>query len=434
PILTTPPSERLKVFMCGTGEYCELGLGPQPNAKTVKRPRLNPFLDIEKVGIVAVAYGGMHGAALTHDGKVYTWGVNDLGALGRITRTGDAKTKDVDSDSEDEDEVPLNEDESTPKLVELPEGTVITRIAASDSSTVAVTETGLVYGWGTFRSNDGVLGFTPTTRIQTTPGLIKELKGIIDVACGNDHVLALDNKGKAWAWGNGQQNQLGRRVVERTRIQGLIPREVGIPRKKVRSIHSGSFHSFAVTTDGLVYAWGLNSFAQCGMYMEAEDESTTLIVPIPTRVPALIDYDIVMLDGGDRHSIALTREGDLLAWGRMDAHQVGIGLDKLDVENVILDVSGKPRCLIVPAKVTDTKFKTIASGSNHNIAIGKDDGVAYAWGFGDQYQCGQGEPGTDVPVPTPINNTATNGVKMVGAACGGQVTVLAGIPAQTNGA
>lgn len=273
------------------------------------------------------------------------------------------------------------------------------------------------------------MGFSTTSRIQQTPTLIKELKHIVDVCCGNDHALALDAKGKAWAWGNGQQNQLGRRVVERTRIQGLVPREVGIPRKKVKSIHSGSFHSFAITTDGLVYSWGLNSFAQCGMYQEAQDESTTLIIPIPTRVKAFDGLDVVMLDGGDRHSIALTREGDLMAWGRMDAHQVGIGLENLPEEDVILDVSGKPRCLIVPHKISETRFSTIASGSDHSIALSRDDGSAYSWGFGDLFQCGHGNPGKDVPVPTRIENTATHGVRMTAAACGGQVTVLAGIPA-----
>jgi alpha-tubulin suppressor-like RCC1 family protein len=56
------------------------------------------------------------------------------------------------TDRYDLDEVLLNEDESTPKLVEFPvEGTVITRIACADSATIAVTETGFVYGWGTFR-------------------------------------------------------------------------------------------------------------------------------------------------------------------------------------------------------------------------------------------------------------------------------------------
>jgi regulator of chromosome condensation len=151
PILTQPPTERLKVFQCGTGENSELGLGPK--AKIVKRPRLNGFFDIAKVGVVAIAYGGMHGAALTHDGKVYTWGVNDQGALGRTTKAGDEdeNMKDAGSDDEDSEDVLLNEDESTPKLVEFPKGTIITRIACSDSATIAVTETGLVYGWGTFR-------------------------------------------------------------------------------------------------------------------------------------------------------------------------------------------------------------------------------------------------------------------------------------------
>ncbi|KAF8535098.1 regulator of chromosome condensation 1/beta-lactamase-inhibitor protein II [Trichophaea hybrida] len=433
PKLTSIPIEHLDVFACGTGEYGELGLGPQPNAKIVKRPRLNGLLSIDTVGIVAIAYGGMHGVALSYDGNVYTWGVNDLGALGRVTKAKDDKLKDADadsSDSEDEEDVPLNEDESTPKLVEFPCGTVITRIAAGDSITVVVTDTGLVYGWGTFRSNDGVLGFSTNSRIQHTPTLIKELKGIVDVCCGNDHALALDIKGKAWAWGNGQQNQLGRRVVERTRIQGLIPREVGIPRKKIKSIHSGSFHSFAVTIDGLVYSWGLNSFAQCGIYQEAKDESTTLIVPIPTCVSTLKNFEIVQLDGGDRHSIALTSDGDLLAWGRMDAHQVGIGLANLPQEDVILDVSGKPRCLIAPHKISETAFSSIASGSNHNIAISREDGAAYSWGFGDLFQCGQGNPGADVPVPTKIENTATQGVSMTSAACGGQVTILAGTRSQ----
>jgi regulator of chromosome condensation len=275
------------------------------------------------------------------------------------------------------------------------------------------------------------LGFSVDSNIQQTPVLIKGLKNIVDVACGNDHALALDKNGKVWAWGTSQQDQLGRLglVLGRDRTKGLIPQKIELTRKKVKSIHSGSFHSFAVTTDGSVYSWGLNSFGQCGFYVEPKDDSTRSLVSVPTRAPALQDQDIVMLDGGDKHSIALTSDGDLLAWGIMTAHQVGVGLDKVPSESVILDESGKPLCLLVPSKISDKKFKSVASGANHNIAIDVD-GAAHSWGFGDQYQCGQGEPGQDVKEPCKVVNTATSGVDMVAAACGGSVTVLAGFPAK----
>ena len=124
------------------------------------RPRINHRLSAKDVGVVQVAVGGMHCAALTHDNKILTWGVNDAGALGR--RTGAAKTKEIepkdasdsDSDSEDEDEEYLNPTESEPREVNpmhFPEGTQFVKLAASDSATFAITTEGSVYGWGQIR-------------------------------------------------------------------------------------------------------------------------------------------------------------------------------------------------------------------------------------------------------------------------------------------
>ncbi|KAG0644543.1 hypothetical protein HOY80DRAFT_939989 [Tuber brumale] len=97
----------------------------------------------------------MHGLALSYEGRVYPWGVNGQYVLGRATahtpltrvvRSGD------DDDSDSDEEVPLNPLENTPMLITgFPEGTVITSIAAGDSISIAVTDTGRVYGWGTFR-------------------------------------------------------------------------------------------------------------------------------------------------------------------------------------------------------------------------------------------------------------------------------------------
>lgn len=157
-VINQPPTTRLNVYVCGEGSSGELGLGAAKNAVDVKRPRLNALLSAETVGVVQVAVGGMHCVALTHDNKILTWGVNDQGALGRDT-TWEGGFKDIDdnksdSDSDDDSDSGLNPHESTPTAIAseaFPEGTVFVEVAAGDSSSFALTDNGLVYGWGTFR-------------------------------------------------------------------------------------------------------------------------------------------------------------------------------------------------------------------------------------------------------------------------------------------
>lgn len=131
-------------------------MGTAKNAVDVKRPRLNPLLPADTVGVVQLAVGGMHCAALTYENKILTWGVNDQCALGRDT-TWDGGLRDMDVDDDDSDagsDSGLNPREATPTALPanaFPEGTQISKVAAGDSTTFAITDTGHVYGWGTFR-------------------------------------------------------------------------------------------------------------------------------------------------------------------------------------------------------------------------------------------------------------------------------------------
>ncbi|CUS10107.1 unnamed protein product [Tuber aestivum] len=176
----------------------------------------------------------MHGLAPSYEGRVYSWGVNDdQYALGRAT-THTPLTRVVysgdDGDSDSDEEVPLNPLESTPMLITgFPEGTVITSIAASDSISIAVTDTGRVYGWGTFRCADGILGFNERTSVQDVPVLLPTPRDIVRVSIGTDHVLGLTKEGDVYRWGDGQQYQLGRRISERHRLTRLNPRQVSLP-------------------------------------------------------------------------------------------------------------------------------------------------------------------------------------------------------------
>jgi regulator of chromosome condensation len=156
-VLNTAPSTCFDVFVFGSNSGGELGLGSTFKQAECNRPKLNPILS--DAGVVQISTGGMHGVALTHDNKVLTWGVNDQGALGRDTQW-DGGLVDIDmgengdDDDDDDDEIEVNPKESTPAIIDMsgiPSGTVFTQVAAADSASFALTDEGLVYGWGTFR-------------------------------------------------------------------------------------------------------------------------------------------------------------------------------------------------------------------------------------------------------------------------------------------
>ena len=448
-VINHPPTEELNVYVFGTGDNGELGLGAEKGTVTVKRPRLNPLLAADTVGIVQVAVGGSHCAALTHDNKIMTWGVNDEGALGRDV-TWDAPTRDIDDEvgSDEDSETGINPKEATPTVIDMsvfPEGTIFTQLVAGDSMTFALTDEGLVWGWGTFRvsyhschtsigntnldwqGNEGVIGFRSSgnsiVRIEHRPVLIEGLKKVTKLACGSNHVLALTSNGAVYAWGSGQQHQLGRRTVERTKGNALTPREFGLPKSMV-DIGCGSYHSFAVHKNGKVYAWGLNSFGETGVSQGAgEDEAVILHATI---VQSLVGKGkVICIDGGAHHSVAVTEAGHCLVWGRVDGCQTGLDLSTIPEDDLIKDSKNNPRILIEPTRVPGFDAVHATAGSDHCIAISKD-GKAWSWGFSQTYQTGQGQD-DEVEEATQIDNTAVRGKKLVWAGAGGQFSAIAGL-------
>ncbi len=155
--LNIAPSLKLDVYVFGSGENSELGLGHlTKNGKDptcAGRPRLNDLLNASTVGVVQMAVGGMHCVALTHDGKILTWGVNDNYALGRDT-TKNMDASDGDEEGDSDGESPLNPKESTPAAIPAEffskdDGDLV-QVAATDSASFVLTSKGFVYGWGTF--------------------------------------------------------------------------------------------------------------------------------------------------------------------------------------------------------------------------------------------------------------------------------------------
>ncbi|KAH6690477.1 GDP/GTP exchange factor [Plectosphaerella plurivora] len=426
------PTKILDIYVFGEGTSGELGLGSKrvDNKKPidVKRPRLNANLDADSVGIVQISAGGMHVAAITHDNKILTWGVNDQGALGRDTQwSGGLRDADADSDSgSDDDDTGMNPVESTPGVVSAEHfaaGAKFVQVVTGDSATFVLTEDGRVYGWGTFRSSDGILGFSSKVQVQKYPAYLSDLKNIKALAAGSNHILALDAKGNILAWGCGQQNQLGRRIIERNKMSSLTPQGMALATKKIAKIACGQYHSFAVDTDGKVWTWGLNNFGETGIREGAGEDGAVILRPL--LVEALDDYKITDIAGGQHHSLACSEDGKLLTWGRFDGFQVGLAESDVNKDDLIRDEHDKARILAVPTVVpTVQNVSHVSAGTDNSFAV-TTDGKAYSWGFSANYQTGQGTD-DDIEAPTLIDNTAVRGKKLVWAGAGGQYSVLAG--------
>ncbi|KAF2964343.1 hypothetical protein GQX73_g9222 [Xylaria multiplex] len=433
PVINKVPEEILSILVFGGGENGELGLGPKQNEAL--RPVLNPFLDPSSptaYQIVEFACGGMHTVALSANNQIITWGVNDNKALGRNT-DWEGGLRDVDADSDDEDDENMNPLESTPTEIpakHFPAETRFSQVAAGDSCSFALTDTGLVYGWGTFRNSQGTNCFGYDTdgkiiRTQETPTQIRGIPKITQIVCGSNHALALDTKGNIWAWGYNEQNQFGRRLFGRQH-DSFVPSQVRVCRGNAKYIASGEYHSFAIDRRDNVWAWGANSFGEAGDPETAGSDSAFLRSPVKVR--QLCQKEVTTLAGGAHHSVAVTAGGQCFVWGRIDAGQLGVAFTReqiQDEKHIRCDDRGKPRICLRPTAVPNIEQAVhVACGTDHTVFISKS-GAAYSSGFGFQGQLGL-VSNDDVEVATLIGAKSVKDRVLIRAGAGGNVSVVAG--------
>ena len=264
------------VFVVGSGDCGQLGLGQDVLEK--ERPALLEFFRYKE--IIQVKAGGLHNLALSKSGLVYSWGCNDQCALGR------------------------GGEETEPGLVSGLPSSVIS-LACGDSCSVALTSDGTVFCWGTFRDNNGIFGLFCDSSVQSVPRLVKELRNIIFIDAGANHIVAVSREGKVYTWGVGEQGQLGRKVMSRhVKESSLIPRPINFrPYKlsnKFKKAFAGGYHTFLLHETGYLFSCGLNNYGQLGT-------GDTNSVEIPEQV-SLIE-NVVSVGGGEHHSVALDALG-----------------------------------------------------------------------------------------------------------------------------
>jgi alpha-tubulin suppressor-like RCC1 family protein len=259
--------------------------------------------------------------------------------------------------------------------------TGVVAIAAGDAHTVALKKDGTVWAWGD--NSFDQLGVDPTTIQSTTPvqvlGFTVGVK-IIAIAAGANHTVALDNNGKVWAWGNNDNGQLG--IDPETTGQSAIPVQIaGLT--GVTAIAAGTGHTVALEKDGTVWALGDNDNGQLG------DTNASRFTPV--SVSGLTG--VTAIAAGAFHTVALKNDGTVLAWGSNSFGQLGDG--SLIDSATPVSVSG----------LTGVKIIAIAAGVGHTVAL-KNDGTILDWGDNSSGQLGNGITLAQSSTPVPVSGLA----------------------------
>jgi E3 ubiquitin-protein ligase HERC4 len=116
----------------------------------------------------------------------------------------------------------------------------------------------------------------------------------------------------------------------------------------------GASHSVAVNNWGQLFCWGSNSVGQLGL------DTSLGIVQIPRIIKSLATSIVVQIACGQKHSLALTNNGELYSWGSNSNGQLGLGEH--------LKMNFKPK-LITGLVAVPIAF--IACGGYHSIVVSK---------------------------------------------------------------
>ncbi|TKS81872.1 Regulator of chromosome condensation [Collichthys lucidus] len=381
---TSHGKEAGQVLVLGQGDVGQLGQGEDVMQR--KKPSLVSLPE----KIVQVIAGGMHTVCLSDTGNVYTFGCNDEGALGRDTTEEGSET--------------------VPGKVILEEKVV--QVSAGDSHTAALSEEGMVYIWGAFRDNNGVIGLLEPMKTSTVPLKVPMKEPVVKIASGNDHLVLVTLEGNLYSLGTGEQGQLGRVsgfFTDRGGRKGLdrllVPQMVKVKGKvHFTDVFCGAYFTFAVSKEGHVYGFGLSNYHQLGT-------KSTKMCFFPVKLTCFKNSTTSWVDfsGGQHHTLCLDAEGQVYSLGRAEYGRLGLGQQAEEKSE--------------PTPVTGIELASrVTCGATVSYAVTRE-GSVYAWGMGTNLQLGTGEE-DDEWSPVKMTGKQLENRIVLMASSGGQHTVL----------
>jgi Regulator of chromosome condensation (RCC1) repeat len=306
------------------------------------------------LGLAAAAAWSTPARAAAPHKAVWSWGGNENGELGRGATCA-----------------------SYGVPAPIPGGSNAVSVAAGEYFGVAVAG-GRVSTWGI--NTSGQLGAGSASVIYpscgaraTAPLRIPGLTGVVMVAAGFDHALALKKNGTVNAWGDDTDDELGIPTPSNDCSCAAAPIKVrGLP-QNVTAVAAGDGFSLALTKLGQLWAWGANDEGQLGLGSSVQTQSK------PKRVRSL--HGILAVSAGENHVLARDATGVVWSWGANENGELGNGIDcgyRLCFDTSPHKVRGLP------------PVQEIAAGGSNSAAIDAA-GNLFTWGDNQDGQLGIGK-------------------------------------------
>ncbi|MGI8827338.1 MAG: RCC1 domain-containing protein [Chloroflexota bacterium] len=253
----------------------------------------------------------------------------------------------------------------------------IESISAGGRHDLALLTNGTVMAWGDNTFGQLGAGNPGPNNENSVPAAVKGLSNVTAVSSGGEHSLALLKNGTVMAWGDNVEGQLGNGTTTNSDVPVAVKGVSG-----AISISAGYLHSLAVLKNGTVMAWGDNIDGQLGNGTDSN------ISDLPAPVKGVSGATAVA--AGGLHSLALLKNGTVIAWGQNESGQLGNSTETgSDTQVAVKNLSG---------------VMAIAAGSEHSVAL-LTDGTVEVWGDNSFYQLAQnnnsafgGISNSDVPV------------------------------------
>jgi len=221
---------------------------------------------------------------------------------------------------------------------------------------------------------------------------------VTQVSAGDGYTIVLKQDRTVWAWGINNFGQLGNGKIDIDEkiypnpVQVCVDINCTAFLDEIIAIETGDFHVVALKSNGTVWAWGRNSNGQLGNGMT--DDSGIPVRVCADDACASLFVDVIALAAGAEHVVVLKNDLRVWAWGGNFDGQLGDGtnVDRLTPVPVCADIS-------CTTTLTLRNASSIAAGLYHSVAV--DNGSVWAWGWNEDGQLGdETTDGRVIPVQT----------------------------------